>query len=103
MKEYELKTIQKDSDLTMVLKGNLTLQNIKKIGKDIQNNLQKNKNIRLKIEEVESIDLSMIQLIYVSKQAAIKDAKKFSVSMSLPDELASLISVNGFSQLLKEQ
>ena len=97
MKKFEIKTSRKGNNISLSLTGNLTLENSSAIYEDLKKICSGSENLTLKISEVESIDLTMIQLVYSIKKH--RGAGKFTLETILPDDLKILMDKTGFTDL----
>lgn len=76
----------------------MSINNIDAIKKEIDEVIQNNKKLHLKIEEIENFDLTAIQLLQALKQ---KLGKNFSVEVKLKKEQEHIITNAGLDIYLK--
>ena len=85
---------------SMHLSENLLLNEVPDIKFQMIQNLDKYQVFRIVLQNVESIDLGMVQLLYSFKWTAERKSKKVFFSFSLPDEHKLLLEHAGFSDLV---
>ena len=81
--------------------GQLNINNIEKIAKDLKTNLNFGNSLNIVIKKVENIDLAFIQLIYSLKIKGKKEQNEVSISIDIPKDLKNLIINAGFSEFIK--
>ncbi|MGQ1890222.1 hypothetical protein ACT29H_07240 [Thermophagus sp. OGC60D27] len=93
--------ISKEGDSQVVtFSGQLTINYIQNIKDLVGKKIHFSKDIVVKVENPDNLDITFLQLLESIKATAESNQRKFSASGSLPDELLSLISNSGFSKLL---
>lgn len=86
--------------LNLVFSGQLTINYIQKIKDSVQEQVNFSKDIVVRVENPDNLDITFLQLLQSMKATMEKNKRKFSVSAELPNELNSLVSNAGFSDLL---
>jgi len=86
---------QTANQLTIVFEGNLDLKNINNIKDELISVYSSNNNLLLKITNVQTIDLSFIQLLISLKKELLTSKKECSIELNLNDELNNLLSNSG--------
>jgi ABC-type transporter Mla MlaB component len=90
-------TPSKDSkQVTITLTGNLSLDGIDSIRLMLKQNLNRYNTFHIKLENVESIDLGIIQLLHSFKTSVEQKAKNVNVEFSLQDDHKILLEHAGF-------
>jgi ABC-type transporter Mla MlaB component len=97
MKKFEIKTSRKGNNVSLSLTGNLTLENISAIYDDLKKINLSSEKLTVKISEVESIDLTMLQLLYSMKKQ--HGTGKLVLETEVPDDLKILLDKTGFTDL----
>ncbi|MBN1990796.1 MAG: STAS domain-containing protein [Bacteroidales bacterium] len=85
---------------TLMLQGDLSLDQIVSIKDFLLENLTKYKELSVKINNVEAIDLGLIQLIFSLKRTAAEQGKKVESEFKLSSEQALLLSRSGLENLI---
>jgi ABC-type transporter Mla MlaB component len=99
---YKIVHKKKDGGIDLVFSGQLTINNIEKITTEIKTILEKPTAINIQVKEVENLDLTFVQLIYSIKNSGKKNNFKVTLSVSLSEELKSLVANAGFDSFLTE-
>ncbi|MDR2929100.1 MAG: STAS domain-containing protein [Cytophagaceae bacterium] len=100
MRNYSVKYSNKKGNLNVVFGGQLTISNIEKITEELNANRKKHKSIDISTENVENIDVTFVQLLYALKLSGQKEGFDVSISISVPDDLKSLLTNAGFSGII---
>lgn len=82
------------------LSGALVISNADSIKTEIKDVFTEYTIISIILKDVEELDLSILQLLYMYKTKYEMEGKEVTIMTNLPNPLKELISVNGFSSLL---
>ncbi|MGQ1945612.1 STAS domain-containing protein [Geofilum sp. OHC36d9] len=99
---YKIAHKEKNGEVNLVFSGQLTINNIEKIASEIKTILEKPTAVNIQVKEVENLDLTFVQLIYSIKNSGKKNNFKVTLSVSLSEELNSLVANAGFDSFLTE-
>lgn len=88
------------SSATLMLQGDLSLDQIVSIKDFLLENVTKYKELSVKVNNVEAIDLGTIQLIVSLRRLAAEQGKKVETEFKLSSEQALLFSRSGFENLV---
>ncbi len=83
--------------------GQLTIANISKITERVKSNLKNPSNVLINVDNVDNLDISFIQLLHAIKNSGKKKGFEVQVSISVSDDISSLLSHAGFLNYLKEK
>jgi hypothetical protein len=86
--------------LEMVFSGQLTINCIQKIKDCVSDQIDFSKDISVRVDNPDNLDITFLQLLQSIKTTAELNRRQFLVTTTLPNELESLISNSGFSDLL---
>jgi len=86
--------------LDITFSGQLNINTINKITESVSSNLGKEQAIKLTVKDVDTIDLTFIQLLYSIKNSGTKKGCNVTLLMTLNEEIKSLIINAGFYNLL---
>jgi len=84
---------------TFHLKGELTVANATYIKEEMMAALQKYTLLKLQVDEVSRLDLSVLQLIYAFQRAARSEGKQVELLISLPDEVDQQVRLSGLESM----
>lgn len=84
----------------MTLQGELSIDNAPAIKKFLIENLAKYKSFKVRVSNVDNIDLTAIQLIQRFAWDAKEQNKEVEFDFLIPDEFSSLIQRAGFNTFL---
>lgn len=99
MSIYKIQYQKENSDnpsLQIVMSGNLSINTIEEIKRDLDANVDMNQNINIIIKDINIIDISLLQLIYAIKKSMESKNKEFHYKLELNQEYKELISLAGF-------
>jgi len=102
METFKVKYANKKGLTEAVFSGQLVISNIEKITKDVRNNLKTDKSLHLVVKDVDSMDLTFIQLIISLVNSCEKSGNEVSTSIDVPHEIKLLLTNAGFSALVTE-
>jgi len=92
------KNMQSKGDEKIIKIGNeFSIKNIGEITQNLKKNLRNVRSALIKIENIEQIDLSAIQVVQAAKKYAEKKGIDLKVEAQLNDELKSLLISSGFT------
>ena len=80
----------------IVIKEEFSINNIAEIQKKFAEALQNFDTIDIQVTEVENFDLAAVQLLYSTHLSALKNKKKISINLDLPEELGGVLKNAGF-------
>lgn len=84
----------------IVFSGQLTINYIHKIKEAVSEQIDFSKNIAVKVDNPDNLDITFLQLLQSLRVSAELKKISFSVTATLPNELESLVSNSGFADLL---
>lgn len=87
-------------DVKIRLSGELSIQNIVEIKDNLMHFLEQFENIEIVAEEVESFDVSCVQIFYALSRSASHKNKHISYNLNLPEEIKNVIAHSGLQNLL---
>ncbi len=99
MKSFNIQITENKNTTEIILSGNLNVSNSEAIHKKIQNLMKKPKNLRINISDVESIDLSMVQVLYSAQKSLLHEGKELTVKPNLPFDLSLLMEKTGLKNI----
>lgn len=85
---------------TILLSNDLSLDEVANIKLFMVQNLDKYQTFDIKVRDVETIDMGIVQLLYSFKWTAERKSKKVHFDISLSDEHKLLLEHSGFSELV---
>jgi DNA-binding transcriptional regulator GbsR (MarR family) len=88
-----------DKKATFKIEKDLSLNNIEQAKNELEEIISKNPNFHLELKNIDSFDLSSIQLLYAIK-SKLKD--NFSYSIEMKDELKTIFQHAGFDYILNK-
>lgn len=100
LKTQASKAKGKTDEITLVMQGELTLDNAAKVKDFFMASMPKGSQFHVKINQVENIDLGVLQLLKRFTWDAQEQQKKVSISMALTDDQKQLLSRSGFSAFI---
>ncbi|MFW6327389.1 MAG: hypothetical protein ACOC2F_03675, partial [Bacteroidota bacterium] len=80
--------------------GQLTINYIHKIKESVNSQIDFSRSISVVVDNPDNLDITFLQLLQSLKVTAELNKRQFSVAAKLPNELESLVSNSGFSDLL---
>lgn len=89
-----------DNPTVLSLQGELTIDYAEQLREFLMENLGKYSSFTLKINNVESIDVSAVQLLQRFNWDAAEQKKKVEFDIKLPEEHRSLLEKSGFAHFL---
>lgn len=87
-----------NNEYHIVLEGYLTALNIEPIKRTILEALQQYQNIKIELQNVERLDLSVVQILYAFRRAAKTESKTIHIDMHLSHELQIAVRQSGLDQ-----
>lgn len=82
------------------IEDEFSIKNIGEITRKIQKNIRNAKAILVKLEHIEQLDLSAIQVMKAIQQYADKKDVELKLEMQLSDDIKSLLIKTGFNDLV---
>jgi len=86
--------------VSILLNGNLSIDRMEAVRIMLSQNLERYPKFHLKLDDVESIDLGMIQLLYSFKWTAEQKSKSVAIDFNLQDDQKQLLEHAGFAELI---
>jgi MFS superfamily sulfate permease-like transporter len=86
-----------DKNVVYRIEKDFSLNNIELVKSELESIAAKQENFRLEIKNMDSFDLSSIQLLHALK---VKLGDKFTYSLEVKDEIKTIIKHSGFDYLL---
>ena len=80
--------------------GQLIINHIENITRIVNEKLNSDKDLQIKIDNPESIDVTFIQLILAVKATVKASGKDIFIQTELKDELKTLVKNSGFNYIL---
>ena len=93
-----ISVITRDGKTSVVLKGAIGIQEAVTLRQKLSSALQEAEELLLDLKQVESLDISSMQLIWTAALTAKKKGKKLRFSVRSTDIFAGLIIDSGFSR-----
>jgi anti-anti-sigma factor len=87
---------EKESMKVINLEGSLGIHKAHSIKEEITEAVEKNKKVMINLSHVESIDLSIIQLLYAARRYAEKKKRELHLTGNLQDEVRDSFLIGGF-------
>ncbi|MBN1119091.1 MAG: hypothetical protein JXA77_17910 [Bacteroidales bacterium] len=97
---FQVQVKNTDDSLEVVFNGQLTINYIQKIKDSVGEQIDFSKDILVVVDNPDNLDITFLQLLQSMKKTAELNKRQFSVKTTLPNELESLVSNSGFSDLL---
>ncbi len=91
-----IKELQNDSG-RLVLKGELTLENIRPLYEDMKDILEKANHLVVDVSEASDADLSFLQLLCSAHRTAMKTGKTLAFAEIIPDIVKKAMADNGYT------
>ena len=86
----------------IIFEGELTINNIEETKQIIDKAFNDLENLEIECKNVESIDLTYLQLFYAMYKTAKQENKLISFSFDFSHEHQNLIKIIGFDAIIKE-
>lgn len=93
------KFASKDGQIIRI-QNEFSIRNADEITKRLKKNLVNVKSAVIRLDSMEQMDLSAIQVIYAIRRYAEKKNIELQIESTLSDDLIKLINNNGFNELL---
>ena len=90
---------RKGRAVLLKIEGELTAGNVPAVQQRLLGVLPEAKSLRIVLQEVESMDLAFVQLLWSARRTAAALGKNFTVEGTLPDELRALLHTAGLDGL----
>lgn len=87
---------------TITLTGDLTIAHATHIKQELMKAMEKYSVIKLEIDKVERLDLSVLQLIYAFQRAAQSSGKEIHLAVSLPEDVEQLVRLSGLEKMYNQ-
>ena len=92
---------KEDNSAEIILEGEFTIFSLEEIIPDLGNITDKYTNFNFKLNVTNDIDLSGVQLVYSVMRKLEENNKTYNFTYNFPEETITLLSNNGFNDLLK--
>ena len=89
---------RKGRAVLLKVEGELVVDNVPPVHELLLGVLSEAKSVRLMLQEVESLDLAFVQLLWSARRTAAALNKNFTVEGTLPDELQALLQTAGLGE-----
>lgn len=99
---YKVTPSSDNKKVTILLYGNLSIDKIDPIKEMLKQNLAKYSKFLIKLEDVESIDLGMIQLLYSFKWSVAQQSKSATFFFDLSEDHKLLLEHAGYTEFINE-
>jgi anti-anti-sigma factor len=99
--DVKISKSEKRNTCAISLEGELTLNNVTSIKKELIDALEKCDSLQLRIRDVKSIDLSSIQLLDSLKKTCKDLGKPIAIEMTLNPDAEILFARTGFGSFLE--
>ncbi len=86
---------RKGRAVLLKIEGELVADNVPPVQELLLGVLPEAKSVRLVLQQVESLDLAFVQLLWSARRTAAALNKSFAVEATLPDELRTLLQTAG--------
>jgi len=80
--------------------GQLIINHIEKITESVKANLKTNKDLKVEIDNPESVDVTFIQLLLSIATTLKGNGKKATINAELSDDIKTLVKNSGFEYVL---
>jgi ABC-type transporter Mla MlaB component len=90
----------KNDEIILIIQGELTVDNSRRIKDFFLNALKEGKKYLVKVNNVDNIDLGFIQLLQRFQWDAMHVKKEVEVSISVSEEFQTLLSRAGFNSIM---
>jgi len=93
-------TVQDGAEATNItFRGDLTIQSAGQVRRVLREALDSCQTIKISLKDIESIDLSCIQIFCAAHKTAFKADKRLTLDAALPEAAALAIEQSGFDCL----
>ncbi|HNS14720.1 MAG TPA: STAS domain-containing protein [Syntrophorhabdaceae bacterium] len=93
-------TVQDGAEATNItFRGDLTIQSAGQVRRVLREALDSCQTIKISLKDIESIDLSCIQIFCAARKTAFKADKRLTLDAALPEAAALAIEQAGFDCL----
>jgi anti-anti-sigma regulatory factor len=97
MENFKVNYSNKKGISEIEFSGQLNINNIEKIAEDLRTNLKIGKSLNIKTKDIESFDLTFIQIVYSLIKKGKNERIDVNTTIGVPKELKQLIINSGFS------
>jgi len=97
---YSVQIKEEGDNQLLIFSGQLTINYIQNIKDAIGAEIDFSRDIEVKLDNPGNLDITFLQLLESIRSTLKLKQRKFSASASLSEELLSLISNSGFSELV---
>ena len=99
-KPFEIKFKKKQDNLTIKFSGNLVINYIEEIAKEVKEKLDMSKPVHVDIANPENIDLTFIQLVISIQKTCNSKNIDFTASAKIKEELKLVLTNAGFTSII---
>ena len=100
METFKINYGNKNGVSEVEFNGQLNINNIEAITKDLKGNLKLGTPLSIIIREIESLDVAFLQLIYSLKINCEKEGYDIKISADIPKDLKQSLINSGFSDFI---
>ena len=94
------RAIKSSSDEKIIrIETEFSIRNVGELTKKLQKNLKKIKSVFIRLERIEHIDLTAIQVIYALRKYADKKKIEFTLENQFSDKIKTLLITTGLNDL----
>jgi anti-anti-sigma regulatory factor len=90
---------RKGRSVLLKIEGEMVVSNTEPLRQLLADLLPDAKSVRIVLQEVESLDLAFVQLLWSARKTAAALDKNFTVEGTLPGEIMALLKSAGFEKL----
>ncbi len=76
--------------------GSITIERIAEMKKEVQEALDQTDLLYIRLDKMEKIDVSAVQLLYAAHYEAQKQNKEFKITGTIPEGLREKLTAGGF-------
>lgn len=89
---------KKEGDRTsIILSGELSIRYAPQLRLELEESITSSQEIRVRFSDVETADLSLLQLLCSAGRSARSEGKKLAIGGEIPDPVANLVSGAGYN------
>jgi len=86
------------ADMTLVMEGNLTIQQAGAVREELQSALKKGQHIELDMEAVKAADLAFLQLLCSAHRTSVNMGKTLAFKGEIPAVFRKSVEDNGYAR-----
>ena len=89
------------SVLKIIIENELSLNNVEQVKKDLELLLPENESFHIVIQNMETLDLAGMQLLFAFEKSAKNTNKSFKIDFFIKEELKKILKNSGFAYFLE--